>query len=99
MPIAVNGTSFGKMVSHIVIIKELEIILDVRQATQKRDIHTKRRRPGEDKGRGGGPAVIAEEKRESAKLQAARKSSACAPWLSERSWPCKHLVWTYGSML
>lgn len=34
----------------------------IRQATQKRDINTKRKWPGEDKGRGGGPAAIAKEK-------------------------------------
>lgn len=59
-PEPVNGTSFGKMISHIVIIKELEIILDD-QASHTEERHTKRRRP-EDKGRGGGSAVIAEEK-------------------------------------
>ena len=35
----VNGTSFGKMISHIVIIKELEIILDD-QASQTEERHT-----------------------------------------------------------
>lgn len=37
----VNGTSFGKMISHIVIIKELEVILDDQAShTEERHTHT-----------------------------------------------------------
>lgn len=37
----VNGTSFGKMISHIVIIKELAIILDDQAShTEERHTHT-----------------------------------------------------------
>lgn len=40
-PEPVNGTSFGKMISHIVIIKELEINLDD-QASHIEERHTQR---------------------------------------------------------
>lgn len=45
----------------------------IRQATQKRDIHTKRRRPGEDKGRGGGPAAIAKGKKRISKATSSKE--------------------------